>query len=120
MPSAKPEGKPGDLLVIVRTAYDPKFRRVGADLWHAETIELVDAVLGTELKVVTLDGAVSVTVPQGTQPNSVLRLADKGLPHFGDARRGDLYLRLNVHIPDYLSEEERDLYTKLRRLGRKG
>ena len=119
-PSAKPEGKPGDLLVIVRTAYDPNFKRVGADLWHAETIELVDAVLGTELRVSTLEGSVSVTVPQGTQPNSVLRLAEKGLPHFGNSKRGDLYLRLHVHVPDYLSEEERELYTKLRRLRTKG
>jgi molecular chaperone DnaJ len=117
-PSSAPEGKPGDLLVIVRTAYDPHFKRDGADLWHVQTIELVDAVLGAEIDVSTLEGSVTVTVPQGTQPNAVLRLGGKGLPHFGNARRGDLYLRLNIHIPEYITDEERELYAKLRRLGR--
>lgn len=115
-PSPTPEGKPGDLLVIVRTAYDPNFNRVGADLWHMKMIELVDAVLGREVEVSTLEGKVTVTIPQGTQPNSVLRLSEKGLPHFGSTKRGDLYLRINVHIPEYLTEEERELYGRLRRL----
>lgn len=118
-PSPTPEGKPGDLLVIVRTAYDPAFKRVGADLWHTTTIELVDAVLGREIEVSTLEGKVTVTIPQGTQPHSVLRLSEKGLPHFGSTQRGDLYLRLNVHIPEYLTEEERELYSRLRSLAKK-
>lgn len=118
-PSPQPEGKPGDLLVVVRTAYDPHFKRAGADLWHTQTLELIDAVLGKEINVSTLEGAVKVTVPQGTQPNSVLRLSEKGLPRFGEMKRGDLYLRLDVHIPDHLSDEERELYVKLRQLGRK-
>lgn len=115
-PSAKVDGKAGDLLLIVHTAYDPDFRRSGADLWTVHTIELVDAVLGTKIKIMTLDGSAMVTVPQGTQPDAVLRLAGKGLPHFGDAKRGDLYLRVDVHIPESLSEKERDLYLKLREM----
>jgi molecular chaperone DnaJ len=117
-PSASPEGKPGDLLVIVRTAYDPEFKRVGADLWHVRTIDLFDAVLGEEIEIPTLEGKVKVKVPQGTQPNAVLRLVAKGLPYFGEARRGDLYLRLNVRIPEHLSDEERELYRRLQRLSR--
>jgi len=115
-PSSKPEGKPGDLLVIVRTAYDPNFKRSGADLWHEKSIELIDAVLGAEIEVATLEEPVTVTVPQGTQPNAVLRLSEKGLPHFGDTKKGDLYLRLDVHIPENLSDEEKELYTRLDRL----
>ena len=116
-PSKSKEGKPGDLLVVIRTAYDERFKRSGADLWHSKDIELIDAVLGTEMEVPTMEGSVTVTVPQGTQPNSVLRLGGKGLPHFGETKRGDLYLRLNVHIPESLSQEERELYTRLRTLG---
>jgi len=116
-PSKSKEGKPGDLLVVVRTAYDERFKRSGADLWHSKDIELIDAVLGTEMEVPTMEGSVTVTVPQGTQPNSVLRLGGKGLPHFGETKRGDLYLRLHVHIPESLSQEERELYTRLRTLG---
>jgi len=115
-PSPTPEGKAGDLLVIVRTAYDERFQRSGADIWHVMDIELTDAVLGAEIKVPTLENTVSVTVPQGTQPHAVLRLSEKGLPHFGESKRGDLYLRLNVRIPVTLSEEERSLYTRLRNL----
>lgn len=115
-PSPTPEGVAGDLLVIVRTAYDERFKRAGADLWHRMEIELTDAVLGAEIEVPTLEAPVTVTVPQGTQPNAVLRISEKGLPHFGEMKRGDIYLRLSVHIPESLSEEERALYTRLRKL----
>lgn len=114
--SPKPDGKPGDLLVIVRTAYDPRFKRAGADLWHSRSIELTDAVLGTEIEVQTLEKPVTVTIPQGTQPNAVLRISEKGLPHFGETRRGDIYLRLDVHVPESLSKEERELYSRLRKI----
>ena len=109
-----------ELLGIVRTAYDTHFQLSGSDLWHLQTIELTDAVLGREIDGSTLEGAVKVTVPQGTQPNAVLRLSEKGLPHFAETKRGDLYLRLNVHIPEHLSDEERELYTKLRTLATDG
>ena len=115
-PSPTPDGKPGDLLVIVRTEYDSRFKRSGADLWHSKTVELVDAVLGTEVEIETLEKPVTVTIPQGTQPNSVLRISEKGLPHFGDTKRGDIYLRLDVHLPESLSQEERELYSQLRKL----
>ncbi|MBE0499343.1 MAG: hypothetical protein IBX43_08910 [Campylobacterales bacterium] len=76
------------------------------------------AILGAEIEVRTLDGTVSLTVSQGTQPNAVLRLGKKGLPCFAQKKRGDLYLRITVHVPESLSEEERGLYVCLRRLGR--
>lgn len=117
-PSPVSGGKAGDLLVIVRTANDPHFQRAGADLWQTRSIELIDAVLGTEIEVATLEGTLGVTIPQGTQPNAVLRLGKKGLPYFAQKKRGDLYLRIAVHVPESLSEEERELYGRLRRLGR--
>lgn len=117
-PSPVQGGRAGDLLVIIRTAHDPRFQRSGADLWQTKEIELIDAVLGAEVEVPTLDGRASVTVPRGTQPSAILRLAGKGLPYFGENKRGDLYLRLNIHVPEHLSEEERELYTRLRSLSR--
>lgn len=72
-------------------------------------------MLGTAFKVPTLDGdPVTVTVPPGTQPDTVLRLRGKGLPEFGSSRRGDLFVRLKVHIPEQLSADERKLYERLR------
>jgi molecular chaperone DnaJ len=116
MPSREAGGTPGDLFVVVRSTPDPRFERRGADLWREETIPVVDATLGTTLDVPTLDGSTTVTMPPGTQPDTVLRLRSKGLPEFGDSRRGDLYLRVRVHIPDRLSAEERTLYERLRTL----
>jgi molecular chaperone DnaJ len=81
-------------------------------------VPVVDAVLGTELAVPTLDGPTTVTIPPGTQPDTVLRLHGKGLPEFGGRSRGDLYLRVHVHVPDRLSPKERDLYERLRTLSK--
>lgn len=116
MASPEPNAPPGDLFVIVHTLPDPRFERDGADLWRAQSLPLTDAVLGTELAVPTLDGEARVTVPPGTQPDTVLRLRGKGLPHFGGGQRGDLLLRLRVGVPERLSAEERRLYEQLRAL----
>jgi molecular chaperone DnaJ len=79
-----------------------------------ETIPLADAVLGAMREVPTLNGKASVSVPPGTQPDALLRLKGKGLPEFGGGRRGDLYLRIQVHVPEKLSQEERRLFERLR------
>ena len=110
----KPGLPSGDLFVVVRTAHDPRFERQGADLYRNETVELVDAVLGTSIDVPTLDAPVSVKVPAGTQPDTILRLHGKGLPRFGDGARGDLYVRLEVHVPERLSDRQRHLFEQLR------
>lgn len=110
-------GAPGDLYVIVRSAPDPRFERRGADLWRTETLEVAEAVLGTKLRVPTLEGDAEVTVPPGTQPCEVLRLRGKGLAAFGGSR-GDLNVRIEVRIPERPSAEERSLYQRLLTLGR--
>ena len=116
-PSPDTEGRAGDLLVIVRSAGDPRFQRDGADLVHESEIEVADAVLGGELSVPTLDGSITVKIPAGTQPESELRLRGKGLPRFGG--RGDLYVRLAVRLPERLTADERKLWERLRALGAK-
>jgi molecular chaperone DnaJ len=119
MSSPDAGGVAGDLFVVVYARHDPRFERVGVDLLRHEALELTDAVLGTTLQVPTLDGSASVTVPPGTQPNAVLRLKGKGLPAFGGGHHGDLYLRLDVRIPQHLTREERELYERLRALAGK-
>jgi molecular chaperone DnaJ len=114
LPSRTAGEAAGDLFVIIRTRPEARFHRRGADLWRGETIEISDAVLGTKLDVPALDGSVSVTVPAGTQPDTVLRLHNRGLPQFGGETRGDLYVQLQVHVPEKLSAEERKLYEQLR------
>jgi len=118
MASPSPGGEPGDLYVVVRAQADPRFRREDADLVREETLALTDAVLGTTLDIPVLEGGtVATSVPAGTQPDTVLRLRGKGLPHFGGGRRGDLFLRIKVEVPEKLTREERALYEKLRAVG---
>ena len=119
MPSSDAGGMPGDLFVVVHSRRDPRFERAGADLLRQETITLTDAVLGTTLQVPTLNGSANVTIPPGTQPGALLRLKEKGLPEFGNGLHGELYLRIEVHVPENLSREERELYERLRTIGGK-
>lgn len=116
MPSPTRGDKPGDLYVIVRTEHDPRFQRSGADLWCTKTIHVVDAVLGTQIEVPTLEKNIKVTVPPGTQHDEILRLRGKGLPRMYDDGNGDLKIRLHINIPDKISSEERALYEQLRQL----
>ena len=119
MPGHEPGSAAGDLYVVVHTRPDPRFERSGADLVRKETIPLLDAVLGKTIEVPTLENSVSVTIPPCTQPDSILRVREKGLPEFGSERFGDLYLRIEVHIPEKLTNDERKLYENLRALGEK-
>lgn len=114
-----PSSPPGDLYVIVHSEPDPRFERLGADLWRRERLEVADAVLGTHRRVPTLEGEVEVTIPEGTQPDEVMRLRGKGLPVFGTDRHGDLNIRIEVHIPEHPTAEEHALYEQLRDLAEK-
>ena len=118
LPSEDVGGEPGDLYVFVRSKPDLRFERHGADLWRMEVIEIPDAVLGTKLEIPTLDGTVNVTVPAGSQQDEVLRIKGKGLPVFGAQMKGDINIRLQLHVPEKLTSEEKSLYEKLRELGK--
>jgi len=119
LPASSPGLPPGDLFVIIRTAPDARFQRLGADLWRTETISVVDAVLGTKIEVPTLKNSVTVTVPPGIQQDEVLRMRGKGLPYYEGPSRGDLKLRIQIEIPTHLSAEERRLYEQLQALNSK-
>ncbi len=120
LPSADAGGAAGDLYVVIQTLPDPRFERLGADLGRTEMIGVAEASLGTMLRVPTLEGAVDVSVPPGTQPDAVLRLRGKGLPVFGSKGRGDMLVRVQVRVPERLSPKERKLYEELLALGRRG
>lgn len=60
-----------------------------------------------------------MNVPAGLQPGTVLRLRGKGLPRFGENERGEMYLQIDVRIPEKIGREERELYERLRALARK-
>lgn len=107
---------PGDLHLMIHSKPDPRFKHIGADLWYTDTVSVADAVLGTTRIVPTLNGSVRIQVPPGMQPDTVLRVSGKGMPHFGRREHGDLCVWIRVHIPQHLTPEERELYEHMRSL----
>ena len=100
---------PGDLYVLVRVEEDPRFERHGEDLVTRLDVPFTDAALGGTLPVPTLEGEEEVEIEAGTQPGSVRRLRERGLPSLRGRRRGDMHVVMNVLIPSKLNEEQRDL-----------
>ncbi|HET6762169.1 MAG TPA: molecular chaperone DnaJ [Longimicrobiaceae bacterium] len=102
-------GPPGDLLITVRVAPDPFFKREGLDLVSEVDINLAQAVLGSRMKVRTVDGAkVVLKIPPGTQPGVRFRIKGYGVEKGG--RRGDQYVQVGVSIPKQLDDRERELF----------
>lgn len=116
LPADKPGIPEGDLYVSVYSEPDLRFQRQGANLWHSINLDVTDAVLGTEINVPTLSKNLKVKIPPGTQPDEVLRLRNEGLPHYKGEGRGDIRLRIEVTIPEQLTDKQRELYKKLRDL----
>src|SRR5438067_7530244 len=91
-------GKSGDLFLRVRLARHPDFRVEGSDLVHEVKLAPWQAVLGTELKVPTLERSVRLKVPPGTQGGQRRRLRGQGLPGIS-GQRGDLYVVVQMNVP---------------------
>ncbi|MEX0834590.1 MAG: J domain-containing protein, partial [Nitriliruptor sp.] len=109
------QGAPaGDLYVEVRIAEHDLFERDGRDLLAEVTVPVTQAALGGSVTVPTVHGdEVEVEVPAGTQPGSVLRVRQAGLPGRGGGRRGDLRLRVRVQVPTDLDQPQRELLEQL-------
>ncbi len=108
-------GPRGDLYLVVTVLPHSRFDRKGDDLHTEVEVPVVDAVLGGEVTVPTIDGRVALTLPELTQNGRVFRLKGKGMPHLSDpGRRGDLHARVNARLPGKLSAEERRLFEQLR------
>ncbi len=108
-------GPPGDLFVEVRTREHQAFTRRGRDLHAVVSVDMVEAALGTELEIPTLDGKEKLQVPAGSQPGDVFRLRGKGMPEVRSRARGDLYLTLEVRIPERLTAEQKRLLREFQR-----
>eukprot|EP00252_Welwitschia_mirabilis_P012240 TRINITY_DN2718_c0_g1_i1.p1 TRINITY_DN2718_c0_g1~~TRINITY_DN2718_c0_g1_i1.p1 ORF type:complete len:448 (+),score=88.18 TRINITY_DN2718_c0_g1_i1:219-1562(+) len=107
-------GPPGDLYVFIEVLSDPVLNRDGTNILVTCKISYIDAILGTTIKVPTVDGMVDLRVPAGTQPGTTLVMAKKGVPLLGKSNiRGDQLVRVQVEIPKRLSEQERKLIEEL-------
>jgi curved DNA-binding protein len=106
-----------DLYLIVDVQDDKRFERRGNDLHTTATVNVFTAILGGEAEVETLDVKIKLNIPAGTQPEQVFRLAGRGMPHLKNPKeKGDLYVRLKVSIPKYLSSKQRELLDEASRL----
>jgi len=104
---------PGDLYVVLRVRPHEVFRRDDRDILLDVPITFSQAALGVELKVPTLDGEDSLSVPAGTQHGTVFRLRGKGVPSLDGRGRGDQRITVTVRTPERLSADQRALFEKL-------
>ena len=105
---AGPQGL--DLYLVIDVLDDERYERDGYDIHTTASVDIFTAILGGEADVETLGGRIKLNVPAGTQPEQVFRLAGRGMPHLKDAKaKGDLFVKLKVQIPKYLSSKQREL-----------
>lgn len=105
----------GDLYVHIKLTPNAQFTRHDNDLHTTHTIDLYTAVLGGETIVDTLSGQVKVKIATGTQNGKTIRIKGKGMPIYGKTNLyGDLYIQLHVHLPEKLSDKQRELFEQLK------
>jgi molecular chaperone DnaJ len=105
---------PGDLYVVLSVKDHEVFERRDHHLYCHIPVSFPQAALGSEIMVPTLDGdEVSVKVPSGTQSGSTFRIKGRGVNKRGGSSRGDLYVTVNLTVPEKLSKEQKDLIHKL-------
>lgn len=105
----------GDLYLKITVKEHPLFKLEGADVRCSLPLTPSEAVLGGPVEVPTLDGLVKITVPAGVRAGQRLRLAGKGFPQ-GNAKRGDQLVEISIVTPKEVSNQERELYEKLRQI----
>jgi len=112
---AGPEGT--DLYLVLDVAEDSRFERDGQNLTTTANVDVFTLILGGEAEVETPTAKVKLSIPAGTQPEQVFRLAGRGMPQLKNpATKGDLYVKLKVQIPKYLSSKQRELLEEASRI----
>ena len=102
-------GAAGDLYISVTVRPDPVFERRGNDVHCEVPVTFVEAALGGDIIVPTIDQPVKYHVPGGTQPGAIFRLKGQGMPRLRGIGRGDLYVTLNIEVPKKLTEKQRQM-----------
>ncbi|KAG0456157.1 hypothetical protein HPP92_023945 [Vanilla planifolia] len=111
---SKTRGIAGDLYLSIQVNEKPGIRREGLNLYTDVIIDYTEAILGTMVKVETVDGIRDLCIPPGTQPGEILNFANMGVPNFKNpAVKGDHRFIVRVQIPKNISEKERTLIEQL-------
>lgn len=109
-------GPAGDLYVKVHVRQDARFKKDGPNIITDLSVKLSDALLGADYKVETLEGPLTVGIPSGVSHGELLRVRGKGVP-VGKGKRGDLFVRVRIIMPNKLSREAKKLIEKLKEEG---
>lgn len=102
-------GPSGDLKIVINIKSHKHFERDGFNVWYEKHVSFVQAILGAELQVPTLDGDVKYNMPAGTQPGEVFKLKGKGITRLNSVGRGDQFVKIVVDIPKELTSEQKHL-----------
>jgi molecular chaperone DnaJ len=108
-------GQPGDLYIRIHVKDHPIFEKVGNDLTMVLEVKLTEALLGSERSIETLDGQVTVKIPEGVNNGEILRLKGKGVPH--GRGRGDILIEIRIKMPNRLSRDAKKLIENLKNEG---
>lgn len=110
-------GAPGDLYVYLFVNEDEEFQRDGINVLSEIKVSYLQAILGCRLEVDTVDGPVEMIIPPGTQPNTVMKLENRGVPRLGNpVSRGDHMITILIDIPTKVTPDERELLEKLAKI----
>jgi len=97
------------LYITITIAKHPVFEREGFNVLCDLPVSFVEATLGADVEVPTLDGKVSFSIPEGTQHGTVFRLKGKGITRLRGSGRGDQYVKIEVEIPKSLDKKQKEL-----------
>ena len=115
--AGKQGGPSGDLYVYLFVNEDSLFQREGINILSEVKINYLQAILGDQIEVETVDGTTELTIPAGTQPNTVLTMEGQGVPRLGNAvSRGDHLITVSIEIPTKVSGKEREHLEELAKL----
>jgi DnaJ-class molecular chaperone len=103
----------GEMDIVFRVQKSTKFIREGADIFTEAKLGIPQVVLGDTISVETVQGKVSIKVPSGTQPGSLIRIKGKGVANLSRGGMGDHYVRVRLEVPADVSGEEKKLYEQL-------
>lgn len=106
-------GARGDILIVFEVEEDPRFERDGEDLYCEVLVTYAQLVLGADVEVPTVSSSVTLHVPPRTESGQVFHLKGRGLPRVNASGLGDLHIRLQLHTPDTMIEEEERLIKRL-------
>ena len=110
-------GPAGDLYIFIHVKPHPRFERSGQDLYCAVPVSITQAALGAEIMIQSLDEKkITIRIPAGIQHGKLLRVKEEGVPVNGTSRKGDLYIKIIVRVPQKLSSKAKQLLDEVSRI----